>query len=66
MTEGLGCTVKTYDDFSDGIERARIPFEEEGACHDCRVLQGEFHHPGCDWERCPKCKGQAISCGCPI
>lgn len=25
---------------------------------------GQFHVPGCDWEQCPKCYGQSISCGC--
>jgi hypothetical protein len=33
-------------------------------CHDCNAARGQYHHLGCDMERCPACKGQIISCGC--
>lgn len=37
---------------------------EVQSCHDCRVKIGEIHIPGCDWEECPFCHRQLISCNC--
>ncbi len=36
----------------------------EYQCHDCGAGLGKFHHPGCDMEDCPKCRGQMIWCEC--
>lgn len=49
--------------------RVSYPLQDEGGntnrrCHDCNVIAGGTHHPGCDMEICPICKGQLISCGC--
>lgn len=35
-------------------------------CGDCDVKYGQMHVFGCDWEQCPKCRGQALSCGCKL
>ena len=38
--------------------------ERLGICHDCGAVEGQYHHFGCDMERCPFCGRQLISCHC--
>lgn len=74
MLTADGCTVgKVY---VDGVPYERIkcgdpkdfdPEMEEGErCHDCNAMVGQYHHFGCDAERCPVCGEQLISCDCEI
>lgn len=60
------CDGNKKVEFPDGVSVAPIPYapDENRRCHDCNVAPGGNHHPGCDMERCPRCSGQLISCGC--
>ncbi len=46
--------------FRDPIEAARKP------CRHCNAVKGQLHEPLCDYEECPFCEGQVMSCDCGI
>jgi len=60
--DGRACTWRP-DAVVEGVRYKRIPSGEQ-PCHDCSAPAGGLHHPGCCEERCPRCVGQAIGCGC--
>jgi hypothetical protein len=73
MNGAAGCVkmpVRTVDGELDPIpygSETRYPPPPEGhRCHDCDALPGNYHHVGCDWEECPRCHGQYITCGCQL
>ncbi len=65
MTKAKGC-LHSQIKFEGGkwLDRSQEHWNDEGRCGDCAAKVGEFHHYGCDVERCPKCGEQLITCGC--
>jgi hypothetical protein len=69
MNETDGCDPVLFPDgvtpptlYGDelGVDRSLLPKR----CHDCSCRLGFSHHYGCDFERCPKCRGQLLGCPC--
>lgn len=59
------CRGKEYKRIKAGDAHDFWPDMREGdRCHDCGATKGNYHHWGCDAERCPVCGGQLISCDC--
>ena len=64
MRDGVSCDANLEITFPDEEDYNTVRVSGDGRCHDCKAPVGGFHHPGCDAERCPRCGGQLISCGC--
>jgi hypothetical protein len=68
MTSATGCGEGTVGIEGEVFRRRTFGAERRGGrngrCGDCGVVLGHFHHPGCAIERCPRCGGQSIMCGC--
>ena len=73
MDPGTGCTVEALRLDVGLLGRLRLGSESadwwldrepDTECHDCAVINGQFHHVGCDMEQCPNCQGQLLSCDC--
>ena len=66
MLKVSDCKDNTEVEYPDGTKMPSVPYPESKTipCHDCGVVPGKHHHPGCDMERCPRCGGQLISCEC--
>ena len=69
MATAISCVVDAYH--LNGRRVGMIAFGDEPGprtsgdrCGDCGVVRGGWHHPGCDLQRCPTCRGQLLSCGC--
>ncbi len=58
------CDGKLYQRRKHGEEGHAIP--DDFRCRDCGAKAGHYHHFGCDFERCPVCGLQLISCDCNI
>ena len=74
MRPGNGCSIGLIE-FPDGKTAKRVKFgvippsdgwadDADSVCGDCNAGVGQYHHFGCDVERCPLCGLQLIGCDC--
>lgn len=68
MNRAKGCLPHAYIMKDDSRLMPQLVEEhqvhENGRCVDCGAKEGNFHHIGCDQERCMECGLQYIGCDC--
>lgn len=66
MKEAESCTFTHIEVDGEWVPRNSTYFDGGERCFACGIVnrEGNVHHPGCDWERCPKCGLQLITCDC--
>ena len=72
MAPGNGCTLlhiklqgKEYERIKAGASDSFESGVDDGyICHDCNAAKRQYHHFGCDMERCPACHDQLFCCDC--
>jgi hypothetical protein len=69
MSVASSCTVAAFHLDGRPFEMVAFGADTNGGafgqrCGDCGVVLGGLHHPGCDVQRCPSCRGQMATCGC--
>lgn len=61
------CEGEFYPRMPYGLETFRNPVEAgRGPCRHCGAVKGQLHEPLCDYEQCPVCSDQVMSCECGI
>lgn len=70
VTEVDDCTENHVVEFMDRLAMEGVPYgatltDNSLKCPICGVFFGNFHHPGCDMEICPRCRKSVVeSCSC--
>lgn len=65
MLEAEGCDMTEVRIKRQWFKRSTEHVQKEGErCEDCGAMFGQPHHVDCQFDKCPKCGAQAISCDC--
>lgn len=59
-----GNEADALNKFAEGSTYLGPRFYTPKYCGDCLATHGEYHMTECDWEMCPKCGKQLLSCDC--